>query len=414
MMQRALTAATGVMAWLLAGMAAAQAMRPEIMAPPEEEPPFGADLYIVAPELPIPQNGAFLIWFELLGDPVGREPMPIVQVAQSDGERSTTFGGQLHHVAGVYYAWLPNAPLELGTYVIGVAHPEAGPRTEQVQVVAATDLEPAAFTIQSRMVRDFEVSRYVSCFESLDPEFVDEFTWPLLEVARLNMQTSVLPDESGAHSQFLFRVVRGRFDFTPFSAIVDTVSTGPFVAEEGERCAHVEVLNVMTSEVRALRDTCATYRGDTSTEERLITDSPALSRYNCQRAPEGFEGEWCAANVQCIELWRTPELIDVNNCRDYFEQCPDAVQPDAGTPDAGTPDAGQPWNGKPMVIREADAGEDAPSHPAGDDGAGCAVAPRGRASRGWLVTLFALSLCAARLRRRYCRGVASTHASSAT
>lgn len=401
---------------LFALAAQARALPRAPFDPMDPNQPFGAELSFLSPD-PIPPDGAIGLKFKLLGDPTGRQVQPIVQLSRPDPNDvsvTTTFAGTLREVAKDYWAWTADAPLELGSYTFSAAHIEVGTITMSIEVVERVAIEPPGVSIEqtsSSIAWTFVVTEYAACRFQEGTVVVEGPAFPIRHAGRLLLQTRLaLESEQRTIHQFLYRTFTGPFDFSPFRAANELLDAGPLNPRVGEHCAQVEALSLATGDVFAYPEieVCASYAGgEDLREERLIVSSEELSRYNCQLPPEGYEKEWCEDNEQCISISRTPELIDVNNCRGYFDSCPDAQRPDAGTdagtsdagvgmttvPDAGMRDAGVRSNEDPL---RGDAGEDD-----GASSSGCVAAhARTNVASHWLASFIVVASALLVRRRR--------------
>jgi hypothetical protein len=223
----------------------------------------------------------------------------------------------------------------------------------------------------------------------------------------------MLGGDAMVNNQFLYRAVAAALDEPELSASNAAVVAGPFTVQAEEYCFGIEAVSITTGIAYPYPDLelCAPHGELADFVERNIqvTDE-TLNRFSCMVPPAGYEERWCEANAQCIELWRSPQLVQSNNCQLYFESCPDAERPDGGTAgttmDAGGAgsagglrDAGfAPWSEPEDAGVESDASDD---NGAAGDGSSCAVARRTGGSLASPVAGVAFAVLALlRVRRR--------------
>jgi len=366
------------------------------------------DLRVVAPELPVPRNGSILIVATTVD--FGTPPeLPIVQVAQTVGSTTTTFGGVLRQVVGSYWTWTPLEPLEVGQYVVSLVHPAIGTMSVTVTIVEDVVLAPPMLSSQPIASVSTYPSEYQYCQRWDGVQLVADTSF----VSRVADQVTVSANltfsvEASVFHQYLYRAFRDVSDQTPFVSSDALLTVGPYTEQAESYCFGVEAMDIATSTVHTYPDlTFCVAHGELESfaehEPGLLDDG--VYRYSCMVPPAGYEALWCQANADCIEIWRVPENVEGNYCQSYFDVCPDAMRPDAGTSSAGSGGAGGGDFGGP----DPDAGFVAPNAPdAGDDdgddegrssGCSCSIA-RASSSSQRSVLLLATLVAFVRLRPR--------------
>lgn len=336
-MMRSLAFCLGLsMVGLTLGAEAQANPAPDAPPPFAEEPP-PSELRVVAPELPVPRNGSILIKETFGGVGVTLGP-PIVQVAKIDGATTTTFTGTVRQVFPGYWSWTPAEPLELGQYLVSLAHPSVGSSSATITIVAEVVLEPPVLGSQAVAVVTIYPSRYEHCQHWTGTALVD-----VPFVSRLAGQVSVsanltFSSEVPTAHQYLYRAFMNASDPTLFVSSDSPIIVGPYTEEAEGYCFGVEALDIATSTVHSYPDVtfCVVHGSLESLAEReagLLDED--VYRTSCTIPPSGYEELWCESNADCIEIWRTPENVDSNACQTYFDMCPDAMRPDAGASGAG-------------------------------------------------------------------------------
>lgn len=379
------------------------------------------DIRVVAPDVPIPRNGSILLFARADGWDEASS-VPITQVSRVVGATTTTFSGTMVNVAPYYFAWTPLEPLEAGEYVVSLAHQGFGTMSATITVVGDMVIEPPAVSITPRAVWEGGVVEFGICeyFDGIDVVPGPSIATRVKGQASLNAPLTFTVEPAVSH-QFLYRALPVGLETGEYVASAGPLPVGPFTVQAEQYCFGIEAMDIKTGTVHAYPgvEYCAPHGDipDFIEQAAQITDD-ALSRYSCIRPPEGLEEQWCAANVQCIEISRTPDAVVANSCQFYFDTCPDAVRPDAGVTgtimDAGIPDAGggRADAGHPLPPASDDAavnGDASDQDDVARHGSGCAVVTRTKATSASPVAGVALALLAllgARARKRFVRLVA--------
>jgi MYXO-CTERM domain-containing protein len=300
--------------------------------------PMVFELRVVAPEVPVPRNGSILIIAAADGFVAPLDP-PIVQVSTTVGATTTTFAGTLRQVVDPYWTWTPAEPLEVGQYLVSIAHAAIGTMSATITIVDDVVLAPPVLASEPMAIVSRYPSQYEYCKRRVGSELIDDSTFVTRVAGRVsvtaNLTSSVVPS---IFNQYLYRAFRYASDVTPFVSSDALLTVGPYSEQAEEYCFGVEAMDIATGTVHTYPDVtfCAAH-GDLESlaeqEPGLIEDG--LYRYACMVPPSDYEELWCQANAECIEVWRSPEEIEANYCQDYFDICPDATRPDAGTSGSG-------------------------------------------------------------------------------
>lgn len=340
------------------------------------------------PGAPVPANGAIV--FESLD-----ATAPLIDVTSSEG---VVVFGSVHQVGalpfgGLIFAWVPEAPLEPGTYSVSKNHQydSSLASLEEIEVIAPIDAEPPALISEPSAS---EVSTRSEWFCCRDPIRNDLRPCTVVE------QVSVIHVEGGLSStapasklnQYLFRyeatLGSGVSTVTDRFMPIDQLPPVIFESEADRYCFVLKALNVATfeehtyTELPRCTDRGKLHVGPTQFEPDPVVLDPAL----CPFPQLGLRSAWCVANEASCAQDRG------ESCQQYEHVCHDGPLPQRWV------DMGLPERIAIADTEPADRSREAPL---------CSVhaplASKLRAPAGWLALLALLVVARSRRSERVAR-----------
>ena len=306
---------------------------------------------------------------------------PVVQVAQVEGNATMTYGGSLRPLTAQYWVWAAEPALAAGDYQVTVASSYGTQRVFDVMVVDDVSLEPPDIALAPEPQWMSSEFRSYFCEAWTGSQLIIQGSFSAAYAGQVIIAAGVSSDAPRAQiDQYLYRLTTLDGDLPRYSPLDRLPEVGPYMSEAEEYCFGLELLSAATGEampVEALTPTCVPH-GDLPSlalDEIDVPDS-ALSRFICEKPPQGFEARWCALNAACDEVEH--EDLVVEHCALYGHVCRGEGLPERGGASGSGGSAG-------------DGGST--DEPGGSgSGGGCTVfdAPRARGSLMSFALLFLL------------------------
>jgi MYXO-CTERM domain-containing protein len=369
--------------------------------------------HVRRPTLPIPSNGALLLESQDFA-------IPEIEVRDENGGMLAGTLQEVGSASGTLYAWVPTAPLELGTIEVTLrvkSRPSVS-ETSTIEVVAP--FEPGPPVLRSEPSATWQATPLQSacCRTPIDGAGACFF---IAQECRILVQPGLSTAATQAVlNQYLFRaVVAGADTGAPSAELspLESVHQAAFYEASERYCIEVHALNLATQQVHVYEDLegCASHDNkQLGRDIPLEPDPKNLAMERCIIPPLGFENDWCEINSAACEREASDE------CQLYEHVCDEGPLPpvwqqilenaDGGVPllDGGFRDGGA-MDGGEDVRDTGDA--EMPTDPidasfgpsARADGCSVSTVQAAGASSRALAPMLGLALLALRRRRRASR-----------
>jgi MYXO-CTERM domain-containing protein len=371
--------------------------------------PIEATAHVRRPTLPIPSNGAVLLESDGLG-------IPPIEVRDENG---VVIDGVLYEVGygrGPLYAWVPTAPLELGTIevTLGLEGDPAAEEPTTIEVVAP--FEPGPPELRSETSATWQATPFqdACCHTPLNEPFECFF---VLQQCSILVQPGLSTAATQAVlNQYLFRAVPAGTatsetdpDFSPLESFHQVA----FFVPSDSYCIEVQALNLATQQVHVYTDLegCASHDNrQVGHDIEIELDPKILAMERCPIPPPAYERDWCEINSAVCESETS------NECGLYEHVCNDGPLPqvwqqvlderDSGVPllDGGFRDGGAMDSGRDDDAVDAEMPTDPIDASTGPnaraDGCSCSTIQAASASSHALAPMLGLALLALRRGRQ--------------
>lgn len=357
--------------------------------------------HVRRPTLPIPSNGALLL--------EGVDfATPAIEVRDANG---VVLPGTLREVSfGVdaLYAWVPTAPLELGTIEVTLSVQGNPSATETSTIEVVAPFEPGPPVLRSEPSATWQATPVQSacCRTPINEPGACFF---VVEECRILVQPGLSTAATQAVlNQYLFRTVSAGTatgEASPQFSPLESLHQVAFFEPSDSYCIEVQALNLATQQVHVYEDLegCASHDNKRVGELPIKLNPDDLSMERCLVPPLGFESDWCEINGAACEREAS------NACQLYKHVCDDGPLPpawqerleerDGGIPllDGGFRDGGE-MDGSPEMPTDPIDASFGPSARA--DGCSVSTIQAASASSRAFAPLLTITLFALRRRRR--------------